>query len=60
MSLNDHTMPLALASTHIAPSSIGEHGPENKDLEILLVVPQTLLLGEAHLETRFSHPFGKA
>ena len=60
MSLNDHTMPLALVSTHIAPSSIGEYGPKNEDLEILLVVPQTLLLREAHLETYFSHPFGKA
>ena len=53
-------MPLALVSTHIAPSSIGEYGPKNEDLEILLVVPQTLLLREAHLETYFSHPFGKA
>ena len=52
-------MPLVLVSTHIELSSIGEHGSENEDLETLLVVPQILLLGEAHSKMRSSHPFGK-
>ena len=48
MLLDDHTMPLALVSTHIAPFSIEGRDPKNKDLEILLIVQQKLFLGGAH------------
>ena len=48
MLLDDHTMPLALVSTHIAPFSIEGRDLKNEDLEILLIVQQTLFLGGAH------------
>ena len=53
-------MPWVLVSNHIQPLPIREHGPKNEDPETFLVVPQILLLREAHLKMRSSHPFGKA
>ena len=53
MSLDDHTKPLALVSTHIVPFSTEEHDLENEDLEILGLFNKHFFLEEPIKECAF-------